>query len=66
MSKLVGNGLGYITLGTGKCNRCAHVKARGQSCLAYPKGIPQAILTGQHDHRKPYRGDGGVRFEKRQ
>jgi hypothetical protein len=32
-------------------------------CEAFPNGIPEAILFGDHDHTKPYRGDGGKLFE---
>ena len=32
------------------------------ACTAYPKGIPEAIVTGEHDHTKPYEGDNGIRF----
>ena len=46
---------------TGQCWRCRHY--RGQlECEAYPKGIPHAILEGEHDHLLPYKGDQGVRF----
>lgn len=32
-------------------------------CKAFPKRIPDAIATGKHDHREPYKGDNGIRFE---
>jgi hypothetical protein len=32
------------------------------TCDAYPRGIPDAILTSKADHRKPYRGDHGLQF----
>jgi len=32
-------------------------------CKAFPNGIPDAILTNQHDHRKPFDGDNGIRFQ---
>ena len=32
------------------------------TCSAFPDGIPAAILNNQHDHRTPYRGDGGIVF----
>lgn len=35
----------------------------GPTCTAFPDGIPKAILTNQHDHRKAYPGDNGVRFD---
>lgn len=36
----------------------------GLFCKAYADGIPDAILTGEHDHREPYPGDNGIRFEE--
>lgn len=33
------------------------------SCAAFKQGIPQSILRGEHDHRQPYAGDNGIRYE---
>jgi hypothetical protein len=32
-------------------------------CEAFPLAIPKAILEGRADHRKPFPGDDGLRFE---
>jgi len=44
------------------CVFCRH-SMRGGKCKAFPDGIPMAILDNTHDHRKPYPGDNGIRFE---
>lgn len=51
---------------TPQCAGCRHFAGRGQDgirCAAFPKHIPDAILEGEHDHRLPYKGDHGIRFE---
>jgi len=46
---------------TPKCFLCRHYKGNGQ-CNAY-KDIPIEIMANQHDHRQPFKGDNGIRFE---
>lgn len=36
---------------------------RDPNCDAFPDGIPRAIFFEYFDHRKPYPGDRGIRFE---
>ena len=50
------------------CLTCRHFhdaddEATSLTCDAFPDGIPEAVLTGEHDHRDPYPGDRGVRYE---
>jgi hypothetical protein len=35
------------------------------ACDAFPKGIPYQISAEEHDHRLPFKGDRGVRYEPR-
>ena len=60
-----------------QCSRCRHLigivtappkdQMEGESrivCDAFPKrGIPARILADRFDHRRPYPGDHGIRFE---
>ena len=31
-------------------------------CMAYPEGIPEAILSGHNKHTEPLSDDGGYKF----
>lgn len=46
------------------CLNCAHLDraSRRMVCTAFPSGIPRPILVNEHDHRKPYPGDNGIRY----
>ena len=48
------------------CLGCNHFNAGGEAgltCKAFPLGIPDDILYSAADHRKPFPGDNGIRFE---
>ena len=47
---------------TTQCLDCKHYLGLWE-CAAYPGGIPEKIRTAEHDHRDPYPGDNGIRFE---
>ena len=55
-----------ISLGDARCNKCRHVFIDGLTCGAFPQGIPNQILGGHSQHRKPFPGDHGIRFEPRE
>lgn len=46
-----------------QCVFCRHKSTRGAVCTAFPSGIPGEILRNEHDHRQPFDGDNGIRFE---
>ena len=48
---------------SGQCAKCRHYRLLLE-CEAFPRGIPEPILTGRVVHDKPYEGDNGVRFEE--
>ena len=50
----------------GGCWDCKYKHQRGIGCDAFPGGIPLPINSGAHDHREPYPGDNGIRFEPRE
>jgi hypothetical protein len=46
------------------CHMCRHLIRSGMMrCAAYPDGIPWEIQAGEVDHRQPWAGDHGVRYE---
>jgi len=44
-----------------QCPTCKHYIGLGR-CAAFER-IPSKIVAGKHDHREPYPGDNGIRFE---
>jgi hypothetical protein len=48
------------------CSSCTrYFVGQIKKCLAFPNGIPNEIITGQHLHRTPYPGDRGIQYEPR-
>ena len=45
------------------CITCVWKHLNAASCEAFPNGIPEPILDGEHKHREPYAGDNGYRYE---
>jgi len=45
------------------CLKCKHYE-EGRTCKAFEK-IPDEIWEGRNSHRKPYKGDNGIQFEKK-
>jgi hypothetical protein len=47
------------------CTFCKHWhKTEGRKCDAFPDEIPDEIWLCKHDHKTPYKGNGGIRFER--
>jgi hypothetical protein len=45
------------------CLACKH-KTGNLQCEAFPDLIPAEIHTGRFDHREPFPGDHGIRYER--
>lgn len=52
-----------IALFESLCKLCKH--RQGFGCAAYPTRIPREIRDMHVDHRQPYLGDNGIRFESK-
>ncbi|GAB5492415.1 MAG: hypothetical protein Phog2KO_26300 [Phototrophicaceae bacterium] len=55
-----------MTLIHAGCLYCKHfhiLNRSGLFCDAFPDGIPDEIVKGHFDHRKPHPNDNGVQFE---
>ena len=46
-----------------QCLECVHTTFSMRYCDAFPEGIPDVIMTGMFDHRQPFEGDHGIRYE---
>jgi len=54
----------YVKVTRPQCMDCEYRDDESVSrCLAFPKGIPMAILLNEFDHTKPYKGDHGIQFK---
>ena len=57
------------TLPAPQCLTCIHLHAENEdamTCKAFPGGIPWKIISGEHDHRRPFPGDNGIRYTPEQ
>ena len=45
-----------------QCDYCLN-RRKGNKCKAFPRGIPTDLLLNRPLHDKPFKGDGGTRFE---
>jgi hypothetical protein len=46
----------------GQCVFCIHNRGRGK-CDVFPEEVPLDIVLNKVDHRRPIKGDHGIRFE---
>ena len=40
------------------CGDCKYFKEKTLTCLAFPKGIPDIIISGESDHSEPLKNQG--------
>jgi len=50
-----------------QCCTCRHFVGKKDrdslNCKAFADGIPLEIVLNEHDHREPFPGDNGIRWE---
>jgi hypothetical protein len=47
-----------------QCFECKHRLPQTRlACKAFPNGVPREIFLSDHNHREPFVGDNGYRFE---
>jgi hypothetical protein len=63
LQERMGNSILGIRINNGICNHCKHINDDGQTCKAFPNGIPSDILTGKFDHKQPYESDNNIQYE---
>ena len=50
-----------------QCAFCKHLQGQKGAtlvCAAFPQGVPLEIIDNEVDHREPYLGDHGIRWEQ--
>lgn len=55
---------GDVTIVRIACHTCKHYN-KDLTCKAFPDRIPHDILTGKHNHKTPFEGDGGIVYESK-
>ena len=57
----------HVVVFSSQCRDCKHQSAAlPRVCNAFPGGIPMEIYLNKVSHKKPYKGDNGIRFEKKE
>lgn len=46
-----------------QCLICRHFRPSRTTCTAFVNSVPGSIFVNEVDHRQPYEGDGGIRWE---
>ena len=51
-----------MTVADSQCFTCKHYLGN-YHCAAFQDGVPDEILFNEHNHREPFEGDQGIRYE---